>query len=119
MSSFTSNDEGISELDLKIDALIEKREGGVWKCKVCGKTNKKKKDLKRHAETHLEGVSHACHLCGNAVSTREALRNHMADKHSDLHTCDICGKTGMKRKAYYYHRKVSHNKIHNTTVLNE
>ena len=107
VSSFIPNHDGLSELDLRIDALIENTEG-VWKCKVCGKTNKKKKDLKRHAETHLEGVSHICHICGNTGSTREALRNHMADKHSGLHNCDVCGKTGMQRKAYYYHKDKFH-----------
>ena len=50
------------ELDLQIDGMIEKNEG-LWRCKVCGKTNKQKIDTKRHAEAHIEGVSHACHIC--------------------------------------------------------
>ena len=44
-------------MDLQIEHIVEKYQD-FWKCKVCGKTAKTKSDLKRHTETHIEGVLH-------------------------------------------------------------
>ena len=53
------------ELDLQIQQMIAKNEG---QCKVCGKTTKHKHNMKSHAETHLEGNSHTCHICSKTSS---------------------------------------------------
>ena len=63
------------ELHLQIKQMVEKSDGR-WKCKMCGKTATKKDHIQRHAETHIEGVSHACHICNKALS-RSSLRYHM------------------------------------------
>ena len=47
------------ELDLQLEQMIDKNEG-LWKCKVCGKTATT--CLKRHAETHVEGMSRRGHV---------------------------------------------------------
>ena len=57
------------DLDARKMALIEKVEDGIsnWRCTVCGKTTKvgsSIQDMKRHTETHLEGVSYPCNQCG-------------------------------------------------------
>merc|ERR1712129_560131 len=84
------------ELDFQIKEIIEKNEG-LWRCKLCGKTSTGKSNAQRHAETHIDGVSHACHICNKTFSTRPCLQSHISRQHSDLFSCDICGKTGMNR----------------------
>ena len=87
--------------------MIEKNEG-VWTCKVCGKTSAKKDHIREHAEMHIEGMSHACHLCNKTFPTRSCLRQHIPDIHSELFSCDICGKAGMNRRVYRLHKYSQH-----------
>jgi len=105
----TYNDETVinNELEHQIEGMIEKNEG-QWICKVCGKSSIKRCNAKSHAETHIEGVSHACHICSKTVSTRDNLRLHINKQHSDLFSCDICGKTGMNRGTYQLHKRRNH-----------
>ena len=58
-----------AELDNRISEMIVKREGG-WSCAVCGKMANHKSKLKQHAETHLQGYSHPCGLCGKTYRSR-------------------------------------------------
>ena len=74
-------DASNDELDYKIEEIIEKIEG-VWKCKMCGKTKTHKSHMKDHAETHIEGISHACHICSRLFSCRKTLQAHKGN--SDL-----------------------------------
>ena len=90
-------------LDIKIEEMTEKKEH-MWKCKVCGKTMTKKRDLVRHVEIHIEGVSHACHICEAIFSTRNNLRSHISSIHSQM-ICDICAKSGMNGRAYKKHKQ--------------
>ena len=48
-----------------INSMLEKVEG-VWTCKKCGKTDKLNNlcKVKRHIETHIEGMAHPCDFCG-------------------------------------------------------
>ena len=59
--TFANNDIlGIlTEIDLKIKEMMERREG-KWHCKVCGRASKLKEIMRDHAETHIEGVAHQC-----------------------------------------------------------
>ena len=45
-------------------------------CNYCGKVTNRKQDIKRHAETHLEGVEHPCENCGKVLRSKNALRQH-------------------------------------------
>ena len=87
--------------------MIEKNEG-VWKCKVCGKTSDIKGNILRHAERHIEGMSHACHLCSKTFTSRPNLQSHISRIHSELFSCDICGKAGMNRIGYRDHKRRQH-----------
>ena len=71
----------INDLDLHLDKMIEKN-GGLWECKVCGKTARNKGDTKKHAETHIEGILHACQICSKLFSTRDSLQVHTGNIHS-------------------------------------
>ena len=58
------------DLDHQIEKMIERNEEGRWKCKVCGKIAKRTQ-TKRHAETHIEGLSYSCPMCSKSCSTKQ------------------------------------------------
>merc|ERR1712204_87009 len=60
------------ELSHRVAGLIEKIDG-LWRCKVCGKTATRNSSIRSHAEAHIEGVSHTCHICSKTLSTRPNL----------------------------------------------
>ena len=96
------------ELDLQIERMIERSEG-IWRCPHCNKSATKKEHIKIHAETHIEGVSHTCHICSKTCSTRNSLKMHITDNHSQLSfSCNICDKSGMNRKALMNHKHRNH-----------
>ena len=67
-------------LEEKIESMIENIMG-YWTCNICEKGYRSKRDTKRHAETHLEGISHACKQCGRFFRTSNALRSHKKNNH--------------------------------------
>ena len=97
-----------NELNLHINEMIEKNEG-VWRCKVCGKTASLKRGIRRHAEAHILGISHACHICSKTFTNRPNLNWHIYRIHSELFSCEICGKIGMNREAFRSHKRTKHN----------
>ena len=64
-----------SEVHEKFEELVVK-ENGLWRCTVCDKTMKLRKDMRRHLETHLEGLSYDCQHCGKTFRSVNALRQH-------------------------------------------
>ena len=88
--------------------MIEKNEG-VWRCKICGKTAPRNHNIRNHAETHIEGMSHACHICSKTFPNRPCLSAHISGIHSKFFSCDLCDKTGMSRVAYRDHKRRNHN----------
>jgi len=55
--------------------------GRLWKCEICGRTNKDKADIRRHMEKHFPGFDHRCNYCNKQAKSREALRKHIANYH--------------------------------------
>jgi len=102
--------ESADELDIQIRQIVEERDG-VWACKVCGKTATRKGSIKRHAETHIEGISHTCHICSKTYKNKSTRDDHISQIHSMLFSCNICDKTGMNRHAYSMHKQRNHKKI--------
>ena len=95
----------IDELDSQIEEIIAKN-GGLWNCKVCGKTAKQRCDIKDHAETHMEGISHSCHICSKSFSTRSSVKTHIKNVHSQqLFNCNLCGKSEMKKNTFLTHKR--------------
>jgi len=84
------------DLDEKLEKMIEKSQG-LWKCKGCNKTSNQKHHITYHAETHMQGIKHSCHICMKTYPTRNGLQSHVSDVHSKLYSCKICGKTDMNR----------------------
>ena len=70
---FVSN---VAEFEEKFAELVEKKEGGCYLCTVCKKEMNVKRDMKRHLETHLSGLSYECLLCNKSFRSSNALRHH-------------------------------------------
>ena len=67
----------MKQLEDKIMELAQYSEiHKMFICRVCGKTSKNQSKAMVHVETHLEGMTFSCLLCGNAYKTREHLRVH-------------------------------------------
>ena len=75
-----ANFETIEELDRKIEEFIEKQSDGTYQCITCGKTCKKRKDIKEHVEVHFDGLSFPCQYCEKSFRSRNSLRGHSAKK---------------------------------------
>ena len=67
----------------EISSLVEKI-NGIWTCRVCGKVTARNAPscIARHAEVHIDGVSHTCNQCGTAARSSNALEKHIARHHS-------------------------------------
>ena len=98
--SFDSNKE---ELSKRIDSMAQQNyEGDLkWKCKVCGKATRLRSDIRRHIETHPQGISHTCNQCGKVTRSTRA---HLVHK-------SICHKnyflTGLRFSKYIKHQNNS------------
>ena len=78
--------EKIIEVNAELDKQIEEnliKSNGAWTCKVCGKFANHKSKLKQHVETHINGFSHPCGLCGKSYRSRNVLRMHMSRDHKN------------------------------------
>merc|ERR1712126_3227 len=94
----------VSDLDMnttlnqQLEEFIEKSLV-CWKCKICHQTAKTRQILKRHVETHVQGVIHSCGICKKTFSTSNTLSTHIADIHSALYLCQVCGRKDMHKMA--------------------
>ena len=89
-------DDG-TDLDMCLDSLTEQGDDGSWICNKCGKKDRSKFHLRRHAETHVEGFKHPCTFCEREFSQRALVKAHMLRAHSEErapkpYSCDICKK---------------------------
>ena len=73
----------INKKDLKRarGSLMEKVFGPAFKCNVCDKITKERGGMTAHVETHIEGISYTCHLCGAVTRTSNAHRAHKSRYH--------------------------------------
>ena len=85
-TSFIPPDTTIEELTSIIDSMIDNTVGEqrAWKCKVCGREDKIRRGMRRHVETHIEGVSYPCKLCDAVRTSSHAFNAHMAKTHRKL-----------------------------------
>ena len=90
-------------LDLQIEEMIEKNKG-VWKCKICGKISGRKDVIRKHAEIHIDGMSHPCNICSKTFKNRNGLnthnyRDHKRRHHNEDMACEA--KTETTQLKYY------------------
>jgi len=107
------------ELEEKIDELCEMRDG-IWTCIQCGKTDKMRWFLRRHAETHIQGFTHTCTStsCDKTFTTRSTLKAHVLRSHPEEKTvvekpfnCDICDMPSKSRAAVNMHKQRRHSTV--------
>ena len=76
------------EIGDKILGLCQKADG-VWKCLACNDySNAKRAKVRRHIESHIDGLSYTCALCIKDFKTKNALENHNSLRHR--FTLDVC-----------------------------
>ena len=79
--SMNENDSELSEVKEKVAEYVEKSSDGNYHCKICRKmcgmwlTN-----ARNHIETHLEGLSFPCHICGKTYRSRNTYKAHFSKK---------------------------------------
>ena len=79
-----------SEIDLKINELLSK-ENGILTCIICGKskTSKDISNMRRHVETHIEGLSYPCQMCGKQFKSRNAFNCHKSQNRCKGHIAEL------------------------------
>ena len=73
--------EDISELKRTIEQYIERDPEGKFTCTLCGRkgvgeAKNARSNLERHVETHLEGLSFPCQLCGKTFRSTNTFKTH-------------------------------------------
>ena len=66
------------ELNSVVRGMVEKLGKNLWQCKFCARQNRNPGHLKEHCESHIEGLSIPCDVCGKYFSTKGSLRAHRA-----------------------------------------
>ena len=77
-------DQTKEDFNSQLESMMENINEGnpkQWRCTVCGRTASNKNDVRRHVESHIEGVSHACSLCGKVSRSSKGLVDHMSVYH--------------------------------------
>ena len=78
------NNSTVDEIEQKIAEYIGKNDIGDYICNLCGKESGKKiSHIKNHIETHLEGISFSCSICGKQFRSRNSLNSHKTKNHKD------------------------------------
>ena len=73
------------EIEKKTRELYERKDG-VWICLICGYVSlSSSSTVRKHVETHLEGLSYTCAMCSKVFRTRNALYKHNGKVHKVLH----------------------------------
>ena len=78
--SIIMNSSDINEVNQKIEENMERTEDGGYTCKFCGKWMKRSEHIKKHVETHMEGLSFPCPTCGKIFRSRNAMQQHFYRK---------------------------------------
>lgn len=77
-------------------------------CAVCRKVFKKKSDLDRHMNTHMNEKGFNCALCDSKFNQLNTFKTHLLKHANDqLWTCDICNSSFASSKNLKVH-KVRH-----------
>ena len=82
------NVDDTNNINQRADELIETLPDGSLKCLQCGKVASQgslkqsyKQNMRNHAETHLDGLSLDCQICGKIFRSRNSLNSHRSQNH--------------------------------------
>ena len=73
----------------QVHKYMEDCDDGSYRCSVCGKKSKEtsgnraaqKNDMRKHIETHIEGLSYSCPVCQKIFRSRSSLAHHKSQYH--------------------------------------
>ena len=68
------------EIEMKKNELYQKIDG-VWSCMACSYTTARNDNMRKHVETHLDGLSYTCTLCNKEFRSKDSLINHKYRMH--------------------------------------
>ena len=72
------------EIEKKTRELYQRKDG-VWSCLICGYVSlSSSSTIRKHVETHLEGLSFTCAMCSKEFRTRNALYKHKGKAHQSI-----------------------------------
>ena len=73
-NALVAADTTMDNLKVKLDSIMGRVDEGEykWKCTVCGMVRKNSKDMRRHIESHIEGLSFPCNQCDKISSSSHA-----------------------------------------------
>ena len=72
-----------SEIQLRISEMLQKSDG-ISTCKVCGKFGKDASNMRRHAETHIDGIVYPCTICERTFKSKNSFRVHKYSTHTTI-----------------------------------
>ena len=82
VAAISITQEDIANVSEKLNEHIETCEDGIYKCKLCGKTENKRRDAMRyHIETHMEGLSYTCRICQKSFRSKNSYFTHKTRFH--------------------------------------
>ena len=79
--SLDSNEQSEVEVAEKVKELLTNGQNGLLTCNACGKSGTDKRNMRRHVETHIDGLSYPCQLCGKTFRSKHSLSNHKFNFH--------------------------------------
>ena len=72
-----------SEIQSRISEILQKSDG-LSTCKVCGKFGKDASNMRRHAETHIDGIVYPCTICERTFKSKNSFRVHKYSTHTTI-----------------------------------
>jgi len=79
-----NDSSSVDEIEQKVTEYLGKNENGDYICNICGKVGGKNiRNMKNHIETHLEGLSFSCSVCGKNFRSRNSLNSHKTQNHKN------------------------------------
>jgi len=69
-----------SEIKSKISEMLRKVDGNLT-CTMCGKVGRDVRNMRRHAETHIDGLSYPCNICDKTFRNKHQLQCHKSSYH--------------------------------------
>ena len=77
-------DSSMDDVKLKVLEYLEKDDNGNSRCKLCGTLmtgRNRNYNMKKHIETHIDGISHSCRICGKQFRSSNSLSVHKSIFH--------------------------------------
>ena len=79
-----SQDNQTIDIMEKVDENISRNADKTNTCKICGKLSRPGEgigNMKRHVETHFEGLTYTCNICEKTFRSSNSLKSHQSHQH--------------------------------------